>query len=403
MRVVSGPPAAVRRAADWLLVLTAASLPLSTTGMQLGAGLLFALALAGIPLGWGVVRRTPLDGALAIFFGVLALSTLASLRPHEALGWQRPWVVIGYFGVFWWLRDRAQAARLAWIVVGAAIVVAAYGVVQHFVGVDAYRAMLGRETVIRPRVEGEARFAVVGFFRSYLTFGHAMVQPLAWALAFLTHGVPIGWLAFPLVVAALLFSTARGAWLAAGAVTGIVGLAGVRGRARGLGLALAVVVVAAVAAASPDLRRHAATMVDTGGINAGRIAIYRTNLDVIADHPLLGLGFGRYRTAAIPYYQRHPDADRRSHAHSVYLQVAAEAGLLGLAAFGLLFATALLRGWDAVARAAPALERAAALGAWAGVAGFLVGGLTQYNLGDNEVSLGLWVALAVLMRLREPA
>ena len=45
----------------------------------------------------------------------------------------------------------------------------------------------------------------------------------------------------------------------------------------------------------------------------------------------------------------HSDADRRSHAHNDYLQLAAEAGLLGLLAFALLYARALALGADAVA------------------------------------------------------
>ena len=143
-------------------------------------------------------------------------------------------------------------------------------------------------------------------------------------------------------------------------------------------------------------------MFGLGGPNVGRVAIYQANLDIIHAHPVLGLGFGRYQAAALPYYTTHPLADRRSHAHSDYLQIAAEAGLTGLAAFALLFAVALRRGWTAIADAPDATVRATAAGAWAGIVGFLVGGITQYNFGDNEVAIAMWTALAVLMRLREP-
>jgi hypothetical protein len=374
--------------------------------MQLGIGCLFVLALVGVPLGWNVVRRTPLDGVLVIFFGALAVSTLASLRPLEAVGWQRPWVVIGYFAVFWWLRDGRQAVRLAGVVVAAAAVVALYAVVQRFAGQDLYRALLGRETQVRQRAPGAAGYAVVGFFRSYLTFGHAMVIPFAWAVALAHRGRRIALAAVPLLLGAIFFSTARGAWLAAAAVLVVCALLLFRrgapsGRAAVVGGASLAVLAAVLI--SPDLRQHVGSMFDPGGINAGRVAIYRANLDIVAEHPVLGLGFGRYRTAATPYYARHPAADRRSHAHNTYLQIAAEAGLVGLAAFGLLFATALLRGARALAVAGNGLELATAVGAWAGVVGFLVGGLTQYNFADNEVALGMWIALAVLMRLGEEA
>jgi O-antigen ligase len=137
------------------------------------------------------------------------------------------------------------------------------------------------------------------------------------------------------------------------------------------------------------------------GENAGRVAIYAANLDIIHDHPVLGLGFGRYQDAAPRYYVAHPEADRRSHAHNNFLQIAAEAGLAGLAAFGFLYAVALRRGFEAVAGAAGADLRAAASGPLAGTIGFLVGGLTQYTFGDAEVAIAMWTALALLMRCAE--
>jgi O-antigen ligase len=400
----AGPPPAVRRAADALLVLTAASIPLSTTGMQVGAAGLFGLALAAGALGWGVVRRTPLDGAIAILAGALVLSSLASAHPGDLTGWSRPWVVVAYFGVYWWC-DRARAVRVVRVLVAAAGVVAAYAIVQHFTGADWYRQLLGRATVVRPRDAAMRGYAAFGFFRSYLTFGHAMVLPLAWAGALALRGRRAAAGASALLVVAIVFSTARGAWLAAAAV--VVALAAVAGRGRmrpaGLAAALgAAALAAAVAfALAPGLRGRLGSMFALGGENAGRVAIYRANLDIVHDHPVLGVGFGAYRRASAPYYAARPRADRVSHAHNDYLQLAAAAGLVGLTAFCLLWATALLRGWTALARAPDAASWAAAAGAWVGVVGFLVGGLTQYNFGDNEVALPMWVALAVLMRLKD--
>jgi O-antigen ligase len=143
-------------------------------------------------------------------------------------------------------------------------------------------------------------------------------------------------------------------------------------------------------------------MFATGGENTGRVEIYRTNLDIIHDHPLLGLGFGRYRPAADAYYDAHPDADRRSHAHSNYLQIAAEAGLAGLAAFALFLSRAFVLGLDAVRRADDPGRWATAAGALAALVGLAVGGVTQYNFGDAEPAIATWVAIALLMRCREP-
>src|SRR5437870_4735734 len=392
---------AARRLADALLLLLAASVPLSTTGMEAAVLALGGLTLLGAGGGWAPVRPTPLDGVLGLFYGTLALSTLASGHPLEASGWARLWVVLTYFVVFWWLRDRRQAIRVVHVLVGAGALAAAYGLLQHETGADWYRAALGRPLLVHPRERGGAGYAIVGFFRNYLTFAHTMLFPLAWATASAMGGALAGLGAAALLLVAIAFSTARGVWLATVAVVATLVL---MARGRTAGLAAGVIAAAALLAfaVSRDLRREAAHMFGLGGPNAGRVAIYAANLDIIHAHPVLGLGFGRYQRAALPFYAAHPDADRRSHAHSDYLQIAAEAGLTGLAAFALLFAAALRAGWPAIADAPDAAVRATAAGAWAGIVGFLVGGITQYNFGDNEVAIAMWTALAVLMRLREP-
>jgi len=398
--VTVGPPLAARRAADTLLGFTAAAIPLSTTGMEAGVLGLAALSCAALVGKWGVVRGTPLDGVLALFAGVMALSTLASGHPLEASGWVRLWIALAYFVVFWWLRDPAHAVRLARVIVVAGAVAAAYGVLQHFTGADWYRTLLGRPTYVYPREPGTPGYAVVGFFRSYLTFAHVMIFPLAWALAGALAGRAAALGAALLVVLALVFSTARGAWLAALAVAAALALVARDRRAR-LVLPACAAAAGLAFAVTPALRAEAAHMFSASGANAGRVGIYRANLEIVHARPLLGLGFGRYRTAAPAYYAAYPAADRRSHAHNNFLQMAAEAGLAGLAAFGLVYATVLRRGAETIERAPDGATWAAAAGAWAGVVGFLVGGLTQYTFGDAEVAIAMWVALAILARLGE--
>src|SRR6185503_13099569 len=85
-RATEGPPAWARGAADALLAFTVVSIPLSTSGMQIGVVGLAILAGAAAVGRWGILRRTPLDGALALLFGVLAASTLASGDPLRAGG-----------------------------------------------------------------------------------------------------------------------------------------------------------------------------------------------------------------------------------------------------------------------------------------------------------------------------
>jgi O-antigen ligase len=278
----------------------------------------------------------------------------------------------------------------------SALLVASYGIVQHYTGIDWYRSLLGRPTEVHQRVAGASGYAVIGFFGNYLTFAHTMVFPLAWASAAALRASLLGTVASFLLVLAIVFSTARGVWLAL--LTMAVALGIVRRDRRTLVALAAIALAAGIGfALAPDLRALARNMFSQGGDNRGRVAIYEANLAIIRAHPVLGLGFGRYKAAARPFYDAHPKADRRSHAHNNYLQVAAEAGLVGLAAFALVFAVALRKGWTALARAPDAMAWTVAAGAWVGIVAFLAGGMTQYTFGDNEVALTMWMCLGVLM------
>ena len=384
----------LRWAASACLALTAWAVPLSTSGMQIGVVVLAVLALVATWMGMPIVRRTPLDEVLLVLLLALAAST--AIGGFHAPGWSRPWVVVAYFATYWWFEDARSAQRFVRWLVMASCVVAVYGIVQHYTGADWYRELLGRRRAVHPRIEGALGYASVGFFRNYLTFAHVLIIPLGFALVSRERWMRLG--AVPLLALALVFSTARGAWVAALAMA--LG-ALVTGRGAATRVLMLVGVGAFAVVMSPGLRQQVLPALTSAEMNTGRLEIWRANLDIIHDHPVFGLGFGRYQRAARPYYDRHPDADRRSHAHNNFLQIAAEAGLVGLAAFTLLFATMLRFGIDAVRRCRDPDLHAVALGGCLAIVGFLVGGLTQYSFGDTEVATAMWVTAAVLMRLRD--
>jgi O-antigen ligase len=265
--------------------------------------------------------------------------------------------------------------------------------------------LLGRRTLVKPYAPGAQRFVVIGFFPNYLTYAHSLIIPLSWAVAgVLGNG---GWVmrrsvaagSAGLLLLALLLSTARGAWMAAGVVIVVACLLSDLRRSLAVGGG-AVALAAVLFSISPGLRAEARSIVDHRA-NAGRLAIYAANVDLVRDHPVFGVGFGNYDRRARPYYDKHPEADRRSHAHNMFLQVAAEAGIVGLLAFCSLFAVVVVRGWRLLSRLGVSQERLrpTVTGAWLAVIGFLVGGLTQDTFADSECAMAMWFAVAVLMTI----
>jgi O-antigen ligase len=62
----------------------------------------------------------------------------------------------------------------------------------------------------------------------------------------------------------------------------------------------------------------------------GRPMIWRVSRELVARYPVTGVGYGAYE-GAMPLYQPEPRGMMINHAHDQYLQVAAEAGVPGLA------------------------------------------------------------------------
>ncbi len=169
----------------------------------------------------------------------------------------------------------------------------------------------------------------------------------------------VGGVAAGLSVIAIGFTYSRGG-LVALALTALPMTVWVpRERRRSFAVAAAVALVAGGVALAPTQfgQRVAAlgelTSAMQGGTPSdsalrGRISEMTSAAMMFADHPLMGVGYGNFET----YYHRYArelalDGRREERqAHSLYLEVAAETGLIGIAAFGslLFFAfTSVLR------------------------------------------------------------
>jgi putative inorganic carbon (HCO3(-)) transporter len=194
----------------------------------------------------------------------------------------------------------------------------------------------------------------------------------------------------------LALTYVRGAWVGFG--VGVATVLAVARRSRllaiaGIGLLVVVVLV------TPGLRRRAESIADPADPTArDRVSMWRSGLAMVADHPLTGIGPGQVKRE----YRRYaaPDALQKSrgHLHDTPLQILVERGIIGLAAWLAIF-IAFFRRAAGILRALPAEQsqaRALVVGAVAAIAGFLAGGLTEYNFGDSEVVTVAYVIMAIV-------
>ncbi|MSQ47141.1 MAG: O-antigen ligase family protein [Deltaproteobacteria bacterium] len=350
---------------------------------------------------------TPLDRALLLLFGAFLLSTLLSPDiGNSLLSYRKLWLVGAFFASFMLVTDRREAERLIQFFVVFAVLIASYGIVQHFTGLDLAKQLVGKPASLDPfwfgRQEG---FRTKGFHPSGITYAHNLLFPLsiitAWVFApavswhqrLLLVG---GW---AVMILALLFSLTRGVWVA---YVGILFLLGViRGGKTLVGVAGGIVLLGGLLfSAGSGVQERAWKTFDLKE-NLGRSQIWLANWDMLKDRPLFGWGYGNYREFREPYYQRYPMADHTGHAHNSFLQIAVDSGLIGLAAFLAFFVVLLRTGWQAYCLLPPTAEplRSFALGAWLSIVGFLIGGMTQHNFGDAEVVIVMWTVAGLLAKM----
>jgi len=333
------------------------------------------------------LRRHPLTPPFLLLTALTLLSATFSGDPGWSLWIARDSLRIAtFYLVLWYTRDSTHALRLWQGFLVVLSLMACYGLIQAYVcraqpGLlpDAW---LGAVCTHPTRVSGP--------FSIYMTFGGVLLLGALFFVAYLAN-VPwrrVWWMvpAAAVTVAALAFTYSRNAWL--GLAAGALGLVVTGRRAARVVLILAgiVLVVAAVSPGAVMQRVRSIADLQDQSIR-DRLAMWRSGLAMIGDHPALGVGPGEVR-AWYPHYRR-PEAVRAStgHLHNSAIQVAAERGLPALAVWIWLWVVFFREGRRILARLGPAQSRHRALvgASLGGVAGFLVAGLFEHNFGDGEV------------------
>jgi O-antigen ligase len=126
--------------------------------------------------------------------------------------------------------------------------------------------------------------------------------------------------------------------------------------------------------------------------------IYAWTVDIIKDHPWIGMGIGTF-PIAIKLYQRAPYVTGLN-AHSHYLQTAAEMGFPALAALLLFLGFLLRRGWGVIRTVDPQFpERSLALGLTAGILASALHAAVDLGWSYPAVALLVGVEAALLLGL----
>jgi O-antigen ligase len=378
---------------------------------------------SAVRLGW-----SPLLTPLLLF---AAITALTAFNAASLGGWLTEWLkwlqmLLIAYAVF----DLGQTLGWRWFIfslVTAALTNALIGIYQYFGGSGALHLL------ISPTADN---FRAFGTFGQPNPFGGFMglIAPLAitaalgcgwhiwreWrAVGRLRTAAMLGLIYYAvsacIISAALIMSWSRGAWLGFGVSLAVIALALPRKAVVSLALAGAALLAlgglyasgrlpASIAARLSTITEDIFSVRDVRGVDINpenyavieRLAHWQAAVDMATAHPWLGVGLGGYEIAYAEYRLinwKFP----LGHAHNYYLNVLAETGIIGLAAYVVFVTSLVWSSWRARQHPDPS-ARLIAIGSLATWAYVSVHSLTD-NLYVNNVFIHLSVTIGIVCLL----
>lgn len=378
----------LERAGYWSLLASAAATQFSIAAAQILLGLTALSWLTLVIAAREKVAVPSMFWPLAAYAGITLVASQQSIDPGVSFWDSRQLLLFLIVPMAFRLLRGERSLQAVHVIITVGAVHAAYGIVQY--GILNYDNVAQR---------------VQGVLSHYMTYsGVIMLVACTAAARILFRREDRTWavMIMPALVVALALTLSRNAWV--GACAGIGTLLLLRDFRLVALLPVAAGLFIAIAPAQVTERLYSmfsvqdlvpgssSTSVATVESNRDRLAMMRSGIRIIKDHPLTGVGPDML-IQVYPHY-RDPLAVRQlnPHLHNVPLQIAAERGLPALAIwlwFVVKLAADFLRGL----RTSPHPSMAAA--GLACVVAMVAAGMFEYNFHDSEF-LMLFLVLVTL-------
>jgi O-antigen ligase len=422
--------------AHWTLALVGAAAVLALSGMESEPFILLIIFL--IPLGWTLqadlpVRNVPValrslvaigffgarllrgrghigqlfhptvSRASLLFFSVAAASSFLAQGglTHESgrALYELATYVSFYFVVLAWANSRQRVGRVLWVMLISTVVTAAFAVYQEIIG--GYTSLW---LLVAPRDEYFAGWD--GRSPSFL--GHANTLAgylnlvLPFALACSVRGQDnwkkLGGWTVGLGFLGLLCSQSLGGLAAFLSILVLAIFCFARTRTRRVVLLVGLCTLVAALYLLTNNLNPAHTGQAIASDTVTRLLLWQTAWNYFVDSPVIGVGWGNFvglyaidLTSFSNWFQ--PGV---SEVHNVYLQLLAETGLVGFAAFFYLIVQSWRRAWCQLHSSIDPLASALAFGILGALLSILVHGLVDVPFRPQTGTL-LWVLIALLV------
>jgi O-antigen ligase len=377
----------LERAAYWCLLAFTASLQVSIAAANILLALTAILWLALVSLRRERIGAPAMFVPLAVYAGLSLVSTVFSIDPETSFVDSKQLLLFAIVPIAYRLLGGRRSLVAVDVVISVAALSAAIGIIQ-------FGILKWDDLTQRPQ----------GALGMYMTYSGQLMLVACLAVArilFSSRDRMWPMLVLPALIVALATTASRNAWV--GACTGIAILLLMRDlRLVGLLPVVAAVFIAlapdqltdrfyAMFQVRDDGQQTAATEASVRS-NQDRVAMIRSGIRIVRDHPLTGVGPDMIMEVYPVYRDKTAVNQLNPHLHNVPLQIAAERGLPALAAW-LWFIVVLVRDFIRARRAAGATFLPAA--GLAIVAAMIAAGMFEYNFGDSEF-LMLFLLLVTL-------
>ena len=245
-----------------------------------------------------------------------------------------------------------------------------------------------------------------GFYSHHMMFGNCLTMIVPLLLAQITNRrISLRWLiftaAFGLSVIALLANGSRGAWLAMLSIPVVltaVDRSILKNRIfMALMLVTMLIAILGILYYQPIQARILSITNMEDFSNANRIWLWQSAYQLWSNSPLLGIGIGNYEN----YFNQYLDSrsefyGQAMHAHSNFMQLLAETGIMGLFAFIFMFCQLSLCHYRAaISPQTDQWQKTTALGVLLLTVTLFIQGAVEYNIGASVVARQFWFFTAV--------
>lgn len=336
------------------------------------------------------------DGIGFLIIGMLVVYFIAALTSFVPFKSMQIWLIYFafmsvYFLVINTIKTKKQLMDLLMVFVLSGLLVCLYGIAQYVFGWDTAAAWIDEEmftdikmriysTLENPNVLGEYILLVLPVSVGLLW---VKKKPLQKFVYLCITGI---------LFLSLILTFSRGCWIGI-MVAAAIFITFVAGKLWGLGLIALPILPAVLPESITNRFLSIGDLQDSS--TSYRVYIWMGTLAMMKDFWKSGIGMGSEAFSEVyPFYSYHSIV--APHSHNLFLQIAVESGVVGIAVFLLILFWAFKKmttGYAFVGKGHPVATMMVAIGA--GICGFLVQGMFDNCFYNYRVFMIFWAVLAL--------